>query len=228
MALLFVYGEGGLVTDDEFADWYINDHGPLRLTVPGFNTASLYKATDARVPSWLAYYDLDSPATGTSDAYKALATKGSDSEKALVPRLQDLNRSLLTHLTTLTHPDTTSTSLPGAHIVIVSMQLGESQDEDAFNAWYNDEHIRDFLAVPGFLRVRRYKLLSNLQLVGKRETDEPVHTYWAIYDVDRDEFDKTPEFKATTRTPAAAKILSQIKAFNIRRFALHTSLPKPE
>ena len=119
-------------------------------------------------------------------------------------------------------------ALPAKHIVIVSIQLGDAQSEDEFNAWYDDEHIRDFLALPGFLRVRRYKLLSNIQLVGKRETDEPVHTFWAIYDVDRDEFDKTPEFKATTRTPGAAKILSQIKAFNIRCFALHTSLPKPE
>jgi hypothetical protein len=48
-----------------------------------------------------------------------------------------------------------------------------ADDEDRFNAWYDEEHVPDRLALPGFLSARRYKAASD---EGPR--------YLALYDLE--------------------------------------------
>src|SRR5580693_6771830 len=55
--LLFVYTDPGPVPAAEFNDWYDNEHGPARLTVPGITSGSRFHALDDAVPPWLAYYE---------------------------------------------------------------------------------------------------------------------------------------------------------------------------
>jgi hypothetical protein len=64
--LLFVYPDPGPVPADEFHDWYDNEHGPARLTVPGISAGHRFRALDDQAPRWLAYYEtkagvLDTP-----------------------------------------------------------------------------------------------------------------------------------------------------------------------
>jgi hypothetical protein len=44
--LFYVYTEPGSVDEAEFRDWYDHEHGPARLTVPGFGSACRYRAQD--------------------------------------------------------------------------------------------------------------------------------------------------------------------------------------
>jgi hypothetical protein len=53
--------------------------------------------------------------------------------------------------------------------------------EDDYNAWYNDVHLPEVVAIPGFVAAQRFQL-SNDQLPGF--PDSP-HTYMAIYEFDR-------------------------------------------
>ncbi len=46
--LFYVYTEPGSVDEAEFHDWYDHEHGPARLTVPGFGRAYRYRALDER------------------------------------------------------------------------------------------------------------------------------------------------------------------------------------
>ncbi len=55
------------------------------------------------------------------------------------------------------------------------------EKEEAFNEWYNREHVHDVLKVPGCLSARRYK-----DLTGKEE-----YPYMAVY-----EFDSEASLKA--------------------------------
>ena len=71
--LFYVYTEPGTVDEAEFHDWYDHEHGPARLTVPGFRGAYRYRALDDQKPPWLALYELDSPDVIDSPEYKALA-----------------------------------------------------------------------------------------------------------------------------------------------------------
>jgi len=48
--LLFVYTDPGPVPAAEFNDWYDNEHGPARLTVPGITSGSRFHALDDAVP----------------------------------------------------------------------------------------------------------------------------------------------------------------------------------
>ena len=56
--LLFVYSDPGTIPVPEFNDWYDNEHGPARLTVPGISAGYRYRDLDGRVPPWLAYNEM--------------------------------------------------------------------------------------------------------------------------------------------------------------------------
>ncbi|EAU89204.1 hypothetical protein CC1G_08611 [Coprinopsis cinerea okayama7 len=82
--LLYVLGEpGASVSEEEFNVWYDKDHAPLRLKVPGFQTAARYRSSDGHQPTWLAIYDLDTPEIAYSDACKALSTNAPQYELPL-------------------------------------------------------------------------------------------------------------------------------------------------
>src|SRR5690349_15850469 len=90
--LFYVYTEPGTVDEAEFHDWYDNEHGPARLTVPGFGRTLRYQALDNQKPSWLALYELDSPGVIDSPEYKALAGQASERDKAVMAGLATLER----------------------------------------------------------------------------------------------------------------------------------------
>ena len=82
--LFYVYTEAGSVDEAEFHDWYDHEHGPARLTVPGFGRALRYQALDGAKPPWLALYELDSPDVLDSPEYKAVVANASDRDKAVM------------------------------------------------------------------------------------------------------------------------------------------------
>ena len=49
--IFYVYTEPGSVDEAEFHDWYDNEHGPARLTVPGVGSAYRYRALDDQKPT---------------------------------------------------------------------------------------------------------------------------------------------------------------------------------
>ncbi|KAF5310981.1 hypothetical protein D9619_008274 [Psilocybe cf. subviscida] len=237
--LLFVYAEPGAnVSDEEFNDWYNIDHAPYRLTVPGFHTALRYSATDSRAPSYLALYDLADPSIPASDAYKALGAKATQREKTLVPKLANLNRSVFELIST-TYPAGSkappSSAYPTPHVLVVTAFAPPAVAAE-FNSWYEDEHLALLAKVPGLVRVRRYRLQSNVQLAGDRSATnaatgkqaDPDYNYLALFDVERDDFGALPEFAASVDTDWSKKILPQVESITIRGFKLHTVIQKPE
>ena len=67
--------------------------------------------------------------------------------------------------------------------------------EDEYNAWYNDQHLQDVLAVPGFVAAQRFK-------VADRDL-KTSHKYLAIYEVETENLAKTMEnLNAAAGTPA--------------------------
>ena len=52
-----------------------------------------------------------------------------------------------------------------------------------FNDWYDNVHIGDILAVPGFVAAKRYKLVSDQ----KPHAPEVEWRYLAIYDMETDD-----------------------------------------
>ncbi|KJA21463.1 hypothetical protein HYPSUDRAFT_1088686 [Hypholoma sublateritium FD-334 SS-4] len=221
--LLFVCAETGPnVSEDEFNDWYDNEHGPARLTVPGFNKAVRYKATDGASPTWLAIYDLRTAATGSSEPYKALVATARDTD--IISHVQHLNRRVYDLINVVTLPE--ATAFPTKFAQAVTFRVPPELDAE-FNKWYDEEHIPLLAKVPAFLRVRRYKLVSSVQLAGPAEPAELVHNYLSLYDSDQDDYSDRPGFKEAIETPWTAKIIGAVGAPDARRFGLHKELQAP-
>jgi hypothetical protein len=52
--------------------------------------------------------------------------------------------------------------------------------DEAFNRWYDEEHIADLLAVPGFVSASRMRVVP-------QDGEQPTHRYLAIYDLRTDD-----------------------------------------
>lgn len=67
------------------------------------------------------------------------------------------------------------------HVFVVLTNAVEGQD-DVFNKWYDEQHLPDVLAVPGFVAAQRYEL-------GSTQMADPAlatHKYLALYEVEGD------------------------------------------
>ncbi len=53
--------------------------------------------------------------------------------------------------------------------------------EEEFNRWYDDQHVPDLLAVPGFISAQRFHLSD---ATGQ---DNPGWTYLALYEIETDD-----------------------------------------
>jgi hypothetical protein len=74
--LFYVYTDPGTLDEAEFHDWYDHEHGPARLTVPGFGRAYRYGALDGDKPPWLALYERVQPRRcGGNGGCSACATR---------------------------------------------------------------------------------------------------------------------------------------------------------
>lgn len=64
-------------------------------------------------------------------------------------------------------------------VFIVHTNAAEGREDD-FNEWYNNTHLSDVVAIPGFVAARRYRL-ADAQHV-------PLETfrYFAIYEIEGD------------------------------------------
>jgi hypothetical protein len=173
--LLFVYTDPGtVIPEPEFHDWYDNEHGPARLTVPGFRTGYRYQAADDLIPPWLALYDLDSPAVLDTPEYRKLLAGASDRERSIMSRLADhgtLDRRVY-ELISSDGNDAPAGPAPAVLSVAMSVPAGT---EDDLAAWYTDEHIPMLLAVPGWRRIRRFRLVegSGPDFLSLHELDGP-------------------------------------------------------
>lgn len=209
--LFLAYSDRGSVSEDEFHDWYDNEHLPARLTVPGFHSATRYQAADGLTPPWLAAYDI-APGTLDSPAYKALYANNSDREKSVLSRLATLSRreyELISDEIPAGAPDRSGEPSPAVLLVSMSVPPG---GEDDMNAWYTEEHIPMLLAVPGWRRARRYRQVSG---------DGPE--YLSFHDVDGPHVFDQDEYKAAITTPWRERIVKNAIGRERRVFTLYKS-----
>ena len=78
----------------------------------------------------------------------------------------------------------------GTALLMVFVDIDTEQDAD-FNNWYNQEHVADLLALPGFLNAARYEAAKG----GPR--------YLACYELESAEAVQTPEYLAFRSSPSA-------------------------
>jgi len=205
--LLFVYSDPGTIPVPEFNDWYDNEHGPARLTVPGISAGYRFRALDGQAPPWLAYYEmkcgvLDSP------EYKALWAAASAREKTIMSSLGTLDRRVYELISDSGSPD--SSAAP-AVVLAVSLSVPPTMEDD-LAAWYADEHIPMLLAVPGWQRIRRYRLTAGT-----------APAYLSLHSLASPAVFDEPGYRAAVSTPWQKRIVDAAIGRERRVFGLHKS-----
>lgn len=206
--LLFVLSEPGAVPDAEFHDWYDNEHAPARLTVPGVRNGVRYRAADGLTPTWLACYDLVDLAALDSPEYRAVAVR-SAREQRVVARLETLDRRVYALV-----EDTAGEGEPGHGPPPLVVCVGLTSDDPAgLDAWYREEHVPLLLALPGWRRTRRYRLV-----------DGRGPAALAVHEIDDAAVFDSAGYRAATSTPRRATVLASVTERTRRVFALHRTV----
>jgi hypothetical protein len=205
--LFYVYTDPGSVPEAEFHDWYDHEHGPPRLAVPGVRSGRRYRARDGQEPPWLALYELDSPDVIDSPAYKAVAAGVSDRDRAITSALAVLERRLYEQLSSDGSPDG-----PASVLLTVALSVPAGAEED-LEAWYVREHIPMLVQVPGWRRIRRYRLLAG-----------SAPDFLSLHEVAGPEVFDEPGYRAAVSTPWRDRVVASAVRRERREFDFRNAL----
>jgi len=221
--LFYVYTDPGTVDEAEFHDWYDHEHGPARLTVPGLGPAYRYRALDELKPTWLALYELDRPDVIESPEYKALSAKASDRDKSVGAGLATLDRRVYEQISEDGSP-VGSNPDPAPVILAVAMSVPEGSEDD-LAAWYTEEHIPMLLKVPGWRRIRRFRLTRALDAPGPGEPGVPgVPAFLSVHELAGPEALEDPGFLAAISTPWRDRVVASALQRERRVFGLRNAI----
>jgi hypothetical protein len=212
--LFYVYTDPGTVDETEFHDWYDHEHAPARLTVPGIGAAYRYRALDELKPPWLALYELDHPDVIESPEYKALGANASDRDKAVAAGLATLDRRVYEQISDDGSPVGRNPD-PAPVILAVAMSVPEGSEND-LAAWYTEEHIPMLLQVPGWRRIRRFRLT--------RALDAPAPEFLSVHELAGPEVLEDPGFRAAVSTPWRDRVVASALRRERRVFGLRNAI----
>ena len=223
---LLVFAEPGPgVPEDEFHDWYDNEHVPLRIPIATFSSWARWEQIDGEKPSWGAYYDLESVEATAVPPYSTLAETRSDREKTILSKLALLDRR--TYEVLPSNPATPPSSLYNpkktpAYTVLVEAEVQPGHEEE-FNRWYDEEHIPLLAKAPGWLRSRRFVLRDEtcIGADGVRRTEKPPK-YLAVHEWTTSTAEKadSPEYKHAVSTAWREKVMATVTRKARREFKL--------
>ncbi|MFI4999653.1 MAG: hypothetical protein ACHQK9_07215 [Reyranellales bacterium] len=140
--------------EDELNRWYDEEHFPERMTCPGFINGRRFTAVQG-TPKYLATYDLESPAVLQSEPYLRIAPRTPWTERLSVhfkPSVRNVYREI--------RPPVSSGKRPtGEGLLLVAIDIDPAHEAE-LHRWYDEEHIAERMAIPGFLRARRFVALE--------------------------------------------------------------------
>jgi len=209
--LFYVYTDPGTVPETEFHDWYDHEHGPRRLSVPGFLGGYRYGALDDAKPAWLVLYDLESPDVLDSPEYKALGATASEQDKTVGAGLATLDRRIYTQLSS----DGAAPDEPAPVLLTVALSVPAGAEDD-LQAWYTDEHIPMLREVPGWRRIRRFRLVRGM--------DGAAPEFLSVHELAGPEVLEEPGYRAAISTPWRDRVVASALQRERRVFGFRNSL----
>lgn len=161
--------------EQEFESWYASQHLSDVVGVPSVSRGTLHTVSDGQQSRWrhAAVYEVEGdPVAALSQVFE-YAVAG----KVAPPEAIDQSTVLMTGAVPITERIGAPHD-PENFLFLVLTNPVDGQ-EDEYNRWYNDEHIDDVLAVPGFVGVQRFRLTPHPAMPA------PDWRYLAFYEVDR-------------------------------------------
>jgi hypothetical protein len=190
--LLFSQMEPPAAWEADFHDWYNGEHIPPRMAIPGFASATRYRAVDG-APRFLACYFLDDLGALETPEYRRLKADPGERTERMLGGVRGFTRYICEALS-----DTGPGSEKPGLLYAVAFSVPD-RDEAEFEAWYQDEHVPLLMQVPGWLRVRRYRRVGSF--------DGPAWTHFALHEIRGAATLERPE-RATARDTARRDALA--------------------
>lgn len=198
--------------EPEFHDWYDRVHVPDRLRIPGVESARRYQLDDDRQPEWLALYDLNQLDVLERPDYRALRLHRSAHEELVMSRLQVLDRRIYQVISARGAP-----AHDGSPVLLANWMTPRPNDVEQFHSWYENEHIPQLLAIPGWLRVRRFQLVEG---GGPR--------FLALHDLADANVLNDPRRADAAATPRRNQVVGQLLEHDRRCYRLRRNSPPGE
>lgn len=207
-AYLLVFSKPGAgVSEQEFADWYDNEHIPLRLDIPAFLSWTRWKAADGRQPGLAASYDLTSYEDTLKTPYTTLAETRSEREKRIFKDAEIVERRTYELLEGPRPPPSSlyNPNKPARYIGFVSVNVKEGGD-DVLSRWYDEEHLPMLAKLPGWVRSRRFILKDWARMgVEGQKDQQPPPKYLTVHELESTEAITDPKMIATWATTLKAE-----------------------
>jgi hypothetical protein len=181
-AILFSEMTPDVSSENEFNDWYDNEHIPLRMAVPGFRSAQRYRVMGTR--NYLAVYEMDSPAVLQSPAYLEVKNNPSDLTRRMLSSVTGFTRYVAEETGTYTRGIDPVNALDAPCLYSLFFDVPpRSQDE-----WENwcGEQCKDCLLLRHFKVIDgEPKSWTHLALYYLKESPprEAVHFPWPAQDL---------------------------------------------
>lgn len=198
-ALLFVQADVEGEHEAEWNRWYNEKHVPDLLSRPGFLGGRRFARVGDGVgvagplQQYLAVYDLADTAALNTPEYRAIRQPPiyTEQDRSMLRLFRNANRAVYELIGAW---PAAGADLAKAGGLIAAGLVPQQEYEEEYNAWYEQEHIPYILAVPGVLRVRRFRAREG----------EPA--YLALWDLASPEVRQSEAFSRAADTPWSARI----------------------
>lgn len=152
--------------EKEWNNWYNNKHVADRLLIPGFTSARRFAVIPgipkeyaiAGEAKYLALYDLESVGVLKGKPYREQqaidAKHDGEGFEGSISKLPKFARGVYEQI----FPESGKYTVPKTNLVfVVGHDVPRGKDKE-FNAWYNTEHFPALMALPGWVKGRRFVL----------------------------------------------------------------------
>ena len=152
-----------------------------------------------------------------SAEYKAVVVEGgSDRDKFIMSHLPTLDRRIYSQLS----DDGPGGAGLGRPVILAVANSVAGQTVDDMIAWYEQEHIPMLLDVPGWRRIRRYRL------IGPASLDGPGVGFLSLHELAGPSVLSEPGYRAAVSTPWRDRIVSgalsrERRVLSFRKFFLN-------
>jgi hypothetical protein len=184
--------------EDEFHDWYDNEHIPERMDVPGFFGATRYEVV-GKGPRFLARYNMKDLSALDHPEYVKVKQSPSPRTEKILSSVSLFTRYVTVVFSARQRDDAPAKPEDIPYIMLAGFAVPKDAEKD-FDDWYEEEHTDMLLQAKGWWRSVRLKVVS-----GEPETWTDI----AIHEVASLETLNAPERIESRKTPWSQRIRSQ-------------------
>jgi len=156
-AILFSEMTPDTTWEDQFNEWYDDEHIPLRMAVAGFRSAQRYRIRGTR--HYVVVYEMDSPAVLQSPAYLSVKNTPSGRTKRMIGGVTGFTRYIAEETGCYTKEVEKADGLDAPCMYSVFFEVPPARQYE-FDDWYEKDRIPQLLECKEWLLVRRFRIVD--------------------------------------------------------------------